>query len=81
MTTIELLPNCYYRFTKKSFDENNAPIVFEAKLIQVIGNTVNVAFYNDGINKPDEYPTIRSIPIQWIENAILIVPSIPFDLS
>ena len=45
MTTIELLPNCYYRFTKRSFDEKKTSIVFEAKLIEVIGNTLNVVFY------------------------------------
>ena len=34
--------------------------------------------YNDGINKADEFPTVRSIPIQWIENA---VPAVHADLS
>jgi hypothetical protein len=73
MTTI--LANNFYRFTKtvpkKDNEGKSEPIIFEAKVVNIHGKSLNVLYYND-CKDADQFPTVRSIPLSWITSAELI---------
>jgi len=82
-TLVELGEGNYYRFTKQVANmDDGQPIIFTARFIDIIKDTLRVSNYSDkdGVCKSN----LRTMPLKWIIHAELFdekTNQTPFGLS
>ena len=82
-TLVELGEGNYYQFTKQVVDmDDGQPIMFKARFIDIIKDTLRVTDYSDkdGVCKSN----LRTMPLKWIIHAELLdekMNQTPFGLS